>query len=169
MDRDDRDDELAEVLGHIEDNQESIMATVTDLETEVASLVSADHALAPVFQQVLDALKAAQAAGGLSAADQAKLDAAVTAVHGVAADVNAETAAGTAAAPGTQTPPPPVTSSLPEYLFSNAAGAVIDPAQWTAAGTAADGSQLYTFSGDTAGQPATGASADWSVYVPPAA
>lgn len=71
------------------------------------------------------------------------------------------------------TPPPAVPTPaavLPEYTYSGDPTQPIDPA-WTALGTSTpDGQALYTFSGDTLGQPATGDGLGgvWHLYTPPA-
>ena len=56
---------------------------------------------------------------------------------------------------------PPAGGVLP--LYKHVGTGSFDAAEWPSAGVGSDGAELYHFAGDTAGQPPTGASADWTV------
>ena len=137
---------------------EFFMADLTqalaDLAAAVANLQTAPSPTAALEAQVADlqAQVAAAAAAESAAGDQ--VEAAATAINNFV------------------TPPAPPAPALPEYTYSGDPAAALDPS-FTAAGFAADGTtQLYTYSGDTAGQPGTGDGADsgvWHLYTAPAA
>lgn len=72
---------------------------------------------------------------------------------------------------GQLVPPPPVVAALPEYTYSGDPTAAIDGSQWISTGRSTpDNQALYTYAGDTAGQPATGDGLGgvWHLYTPPA-
>lgn len=137
---------------------------LTDLATAITGLQSSSPTAA--VQAELDAANAkiadleAQLAAR-DAADQAAGDQVEAAVSAINSVVNPP------AAP-TPEPTPEPAAVLPEYTYSGDPTA-IDPA-WMPTGTSTpDGLALYTYSGDTAGQPATGDGLGgvWHLYAPP--
>jgi len=176
FDSDDDDDRpanleelLTSILQRLDDLEETAMSSakltqaLADLAAGIAAFEASkgapDPQVAALEAQVADLTAQLATANDAIAADTAAEDAAAAQIEAATAVINPPAPAPTPAA------------ALPEYTYSGDPTQPIDPA-WTATGVNDPaGAALYTYSGDTSGQPATGDGLGgvWHLYTPPAA
>lgn len=147
---------FALIIAQLDRIENIVMSQSADIEAAVTTLNANTTQLGQI-QAAVDVIKA-RTAGAIDPSVFTDLD------NAIAGNTAAEAALSADVAP----PAPPVvvppTPKLPEYTFSG------DPTTlpivgWTATGTNdPNGNALYTFSGDTAGSPATGDGADGGVW-----
>lgn len=146
--------EITDLQTHLNERETELTAKVSELTAKEAALAADDAELATVKTEL------ATAQGELATVETIKQK----------LDPTVEKASGLVPAPagggGTSEGGGGTAAALPLYTFDGADPSTIDTTVWTKADVqATDGRALYTFSGDTAGQPPTGSQEGaWTVY-----
>jgi len=156
-----------------------LAATVIRMEITMSDLTDkVDAALAVLNSDSANAGAALDAAKAATAVVQAQVDSLTAQNTADVAELQKALDALNAAhkalgGPAPTSPPAPAPAPAPapgsgpaaKPLYRHTGTAPVDANEWPAAGqNAANGEALYTFAGDAAGGPATGASPDWTVY-----
>lgn len=164
------------LLRHVARRLEQLHMDTTALTQAVSDLQTLDTQLASVVTTAFTDLSAeiTNLENGISTGDQSAIDSAVSALTQIKTDLAAVVTEAEAADPGAQPAPTPPTpagpvldpaSSLPLYVAPTGSS-TIDASVWTQVTDVTDnGAPLYTFSGDSVGNPPTGVESGWTLFV----